>query len=547
MDIGGGASSSSSPTKSARSCSKSRKLGAARMTAQFVSNDPVDAEELSALLKHYDKELGSVVPEINAIRPDAILGTSGTLENIAAMCGTGAGTGRQRSPGSSTPSGSRGWSGKLHRVRARRTARSSKDSTRSGAARSSPAPCWPTSSSAGSDSGGSTLCRAALREGILVEYISQALAGLGRPPTDPRPPPAQRPATGPAVQLAPAAQRARHVARPATVRPARQPARPRAEGARADRVRRPPARHRLAHRRQEAPPAQHVPDPARGPARLLRGRSADHRQHRPLPPQVPPKQRRPSVSPRSRPSRRKIVHVGAALLRLADGLDRSHNHVVSALRCRVRDGRINVRLETRGDPALEIWGANRKKDCSRRSSASPSRSSPPNRRPTHGLPHDPPPLPRQADHRRRHRRLGQEHAASARHALPRSRRTTPVFFTEWNSADLVKAVTKKGKKKMSLTPMTFSLLHATDFAHRLINNILPPLKAGMIVLADRYVYTAFARDVVRGCDRGWVRKVYNFAPRPDRGVLLQRPDRRQPAAASSPAATSSRTTRPAWT
>jgi len=89
------------------------------------------------------------------------------------------------------------------------------------------------------------------------------------------------------------------------------------------------------------------------------------------------------------------------------------------------------------------------------------------------------------------------------------------FFTEWNSADLVKAVTKKGKKKMSLTPMTFSLLHATDFAHRLVHNILPPLKAGMIVLADRYVYTAFARDVTRGCDRDWVRKTYDFAPRPD--------------------------------
>ena len=48
---------------------------------------------------------------------------------------------------------------------------------------------------------------------------------------------------------------------------------------------------------------------------------------------------------------------------------------------------------------------------------------------------------------------------------------------------------------MSLTPMTFSLLHATDFAHRLVHSILPPLKAGMIVLADRYIFTAFARDV----------------------------------------------------
>ena len=90
-----------------------------------------------------------------------------------------------------------------------------------------------------------------------------------------------------------------------------------------------------------------------------------------------------------------------------------------------------------------------------------------------------------------------------------------VYFTEWNSADLIKGTTKRAKKKGSLTPTTFSLLHATDFAHRLVSNILPPLKAGMIVLADRYVYTAYARDTVRGCSEDWVRRVYSFAPRPD--------------------------------
>ena len=77
-----------------------------------------------------------------------------------------------------------------------------------------------------------------------------------------------------------------------------------------------------------------------------------------------------------------------------------------------------------------------------------------------------------------------------------------VFFTEWNSSELVKDTTKKGKKSKSLTPTTFSLLHATDFATRLYHEILPPLKAGMLVLADRYMYTAFARDVVRGVSRG---------------------------------------------
>ena len=101
-----------------------------------------------------------------------------------------------------------------------------------------------------------------------------------------------------------------------------------------------------------------------------------------------------------------------------------------------------------------------------------------------------------------------------------------MFVTEWNSSALVKAATKTGKKKNSLTPMTFSLLHATDFADRLLYNIIPPLKAGMIVLADRYAYTAFARDVARGVDRQWVRELYSFARAARPGALLPRADRR---------------------
>lgn len=90
-----------------------------------------------------------------------------------------------------------------------------------------------------------------------------------------------------------------------------------------------------------------------------------------------------------------------------------------------------------------------------------------------------------------------------------------VFLTEWNSSTLVKEITSKGKKKAKLTPTTFSLLHATDFADRYERNILPLLRAGYFVLADRYVYTAFARDVTRGCSPDWVRKVYSFALKPD--------------------------------
>ena len=80
----------------------------------------------------------------------------------------------------------------------------------------------------------------------------------------------------------------------------------------------------------------------------------------------------------------------------------------------------------------------------------------------------------------------------------------PVFFSEWNSSSLVKNTTKRAKKRHLFTPATFSLLHATDFADRTERDIIPPLKAGAIVLADRYIYTAFARDVARGCDRAWV-------------------------------------------
>ena len=89
-----------------------------------------------------------------------------------------------------------------------------------------------------------------------------------------------------------------------------------------------------------------------------------------------------------------------------------------------------------------------------------------------------------------------------------------VVFSEWNSSPLVKDTTKLGKKKKLLTPATFSLVHATDFADRTEHSILPFLKAGAIVLCDRYIYTAFARDVARGMDGEWLRDLYGFAVKP---------------------------------
>ena len=98
-----------------------------------------------------------------------------------------------------------------------------------------------------------------------------------------------------------------------------------------------------------------------------------------------------------------------------------------------------------------------------------------------------------------------------------------VYFSEWNSSDLVKSTTKLAKKEHMFTPTTFSLLQATDFADRWENRILPMLKAGVIVLADRYAFTAFARDVARGVDPAWVRNLYSFAVMPDIVYYFQVP------------------------
>jgi len=90
-----------------------------------------------------------------------------------------------------------------------------------------------------------------------------------------------------------------------------------------------------------------------------------------------------------------------------------------------------------------------------------------------------------------------------------------VTRTEWKSSQLISKVIDKAKDKNALNTITFSLLYATDLAERLNTVIIPALQAGLIVIADRYYYTAFARDVVRGADPAWVRKLYGFAIEPD--------------------------------
>lgn len=91
----------------------------------------------------------------------------------------------------------------------------------------------------------------------------------------------------------------------------------------------------------------------------------------------------------------------------------------------------------------------------------------------------------------------------------------PVMTTGWTRSPLLGNAIDVAKAGHNLNVNTFSLLYLADFADRLEHEVLPALKAGFIVLADRYFYTALARSLVRGADRDWIRHIYGFALEPD--------------------------------
>ncbi|MEX1159063.1 MAG: dTMP kinase [Thermomicrobiales bacterium] len=95
--------------------------------------------------------------------------------------------------------------------------------------------------------------------------------------------------------------------------------------------------------------------------------------------------------------------------------------------------------------------------------------------------------------------------------------------TDWSTSPHISKAIHKAKAEGALRPITFSLFYAADFADRVANVIVPALEQGEVVVADRYIYTAFARDVARGADRNWLATLYRFAPRPDVVFYLRVP------------------------
>jgi dTMP kinase len=96
-----------------------------------------------------------------------------------------------------------------------------------------------------------------------------------------------------------------------------------------------------------------------------------------------------------------------------------------------------------------------------------------------------------------------------------------VLIVEWSSSKLIKRALKSGRKEGSIDAMLMSVLYASDLAELHERDIVPALRRGAIVLADRYVYTALARDLARGVERAWVEDLYRFAVRPDLGIYFQ--------------------------
>lgn len=96
-----------------------------------------------------------------------------------------------------------------------------------------------------------------------------------------------------------------------------------------------------------------------------------------------------------------------------------------------------------------------------------------------------------------------------------------VIETGWTRSQLVGETIAQAKSLRMLNKYTYALLYAADFADRLEKEIIPALKSGFVVLSDRYVFTAWARDTVRGVDPAWARDLYGFAPQPDLIIYLK--------------------------
>lgn len=359
IDIGGGSVEFIVGDERRAVLLESRKLGAARMTARFVKTDPISNEDREALLRHYDRELTSLCQEIESLHPVKVIGTSGTLENIAAMCGQDVietnGDGVigiiERKPLEKL------LDRLLRSTSAERAEIRGLDDQRKDQI------------VAGTLLVGELfkrlrlrrihLCGAALREGVLIDYISRHLPDMAirRDVPDPR----RRSVIDLARRCDWHKTHSEQVAR-LTMRLF-------------DELK---SLHRMGNLERELIEfgallhdiGWHIGRKGHHKHSMylvlngdLKNFSAEEiniianiaRYHRKSEPT-----RKHAAFDALSASGRRIVCVGAALLRIADGLDRSHAGVVNDLRCRTNGKTVRVIISAKSDAALELWGAQRK-------------------------------------------------------------------------------------------------------------------------------------------------------------------------------------------
>jgi exopolyphosphatase/guanosine-5'-triphosphate,3'-diphosphate pyrophosphatase len=359
LDIGGGSVEFIVATETKALLLESRKLGSARMTAKYIKSDPVDAKELALLLRHYRQELAPLCESIRALNPVKVLGSSGTLENLAAMCGSG---GKTNGPGG----------GVLERADLDSlTARLVESRAKDRAAMSGLDAKRQDQIIAGAvlvrelfhqlDLKRMLVCHAALREGILVDYLSRHLPELQirRDVPDPR----RRSILDLGRRCDWHQTHAEQVARLSLqlfdgLKSLHQLTR-------ADRelIEYGSMLHDIGwhispddHHKHGMYLIQHgalvdfLPEEVTIIAQLARY----HRKSK-------PKLAHESYAKLSTRSRR-VVRIGAALLRVADALDRTHCSAVSNLKVRIGPRAVKLTVTARGDTEMELWAARRKMD-----------------------------------------------------------------------------------------------------------------------------------------------------------------------------------------
>ncbi|HZZ44242.1 MAG TPA: Ppx/GppA phosphatase family protein [Tepidisphaeraceae bacterium] len=341
---------------------ESRKLGAARMTAQHVKTDPISDEEKASLLKHYDHDLTSICEQIIALKPVGAIGTSGTLENLAEMC----------SP--TPPASANAADAPLIIERARfqeMVAELVKAKPKDRAKMPGLDPQRQDQIVAGALLVNEfferlklrkiRICRSALREGIVLDYIQRHMPEIAirREVPDPR----RRSVLGLARRCEWNRVHSEHVTR-LTLELFDDLKSLHGLGA--------GERELIEYGAMLHDIGWHIGHKSHHKHSMylilhggLKGFTPEEiqivaniaRYHR----KSPPKSKHPDYQVLS-PRAKQIVDIGAGILRIADGMDRSHGAVIQEVRCTISDDEIVCTLSAKSDAALELWAAKRKDD-----------------------------------------------------------------------------------------------------------------------------------------------------------------------------------------